>query len=101
MNSSGRPRIELAVQGSIRIQSPKSDARLPAHIGERAAHQNLSIRLHRQAYRIENTTTTDAPRIEGAVQRPVGIQPPKVGPALPAQRVENAAHQNLPVRLDR
>ncbi len=69
---------------------------MPGQRGEITPCQDLSIGLYRQA-----RDTGIGPRVERAVQTPIGVEPANVISRLSAQRDEIPTYENLPVTLDR
>ena len=82
---------------AVGIEPANVIARLcPPSVVKCPPHQNLAVRLHR-----EGIHSRARPRVEPAVQRPVGIESANVVARLPAQRRKPTPDQNLPVRLHR
>ena len=101
-----RAGIEARVERAVGVEPPDPVARRRAGAAaaerrEVAADQDLPVGLHRQG--VDDGVGA---RVEGGVERAVGVEPPDVvarrraGPAA-AQHREAAADQDLPVRLHR
>ena len=73
-------------------------ARLSADVAEKTAHQDLPVRLHHDRIDITGANRVRVPRIG---QSGHGVEPGDFVAPLSADGVENAARQNLPIRLHR
>ena len=96
-------RNEFRVQGAVRIEPGQQTAWLAVEVRKCSTDQHPSVALEHQSANEENPVRAgrSCPRVEGCVQRPVGVQARDPRAGNTAHGCEVAGYEQFPIGLDR